>query len=257
MSDAQMSMFRVVRPFDSFEAKYQDVAGTVPVAFPGALDPLAGKPGYASNLMAGIAVPLGARVLIQIPMTVDMYTPEAKYAYQLIWRTRNATDVGAAILAGRLPSAFHLPSQEPGRAEFEATGERIFIPGASDVELFTQDEPTLGTPVDINAVSRRYVPQITVPWAQPLLPDGNEGIWQQGVYQFSSNVNCAGPTWVPILTTALGDELVIMAYKIDSGSDWDFAGDDQGFSNTYGNNAGGLPNNPNVGIIISTGNADA
>jgi hypothetical protein len=90
-------------------------------------------------------------------------------------------------------------------------------------------------------------------WKQPLTANGNPGVWQQGAYQFSSNVNCSGPTWFPLWLDVSGDELMILVYKRDTGAPWDFATTDKGFSNTYGTNASGLPLNPNIGILIATG----
>lgn len=256
LSDAQMGMFRVVRPLDNFEALYQGQAGSIPIAFPGTLDPLAGTEGYEPNLLAGIPVPLGGRLLIQIPMTIEMYTSMSIYTYQLIWRTRNQADVTRAIAAGRQPSAYHLPSEALGRKEIQAAATNLFfIPGASDVEIFEQAEPGSGAAL-LNVRPQRYSPQI-VPdsWVQPIVAVGAEGIWQQGAYQFTSNVNVSGPTWVPIWTDASGDELLILCYKQtgDIGVPWDFAGVDLAFSNTYGTNDSGLPLNPNIGIIISSG----
>ena len=251
LSDAQMGMFRVIRPIPTFESVYQGKAGNIPIAFPGTLDPDAGKPGFAANLLAGEAVPLGSRLLVQIPMTIDMYTPVAAYAYQFIWRTRNQQWFTEAAALGRRTAAYHLPSEELGRNE-RSDDKRFFIPGASDVEVFEQSEPLSGA-ATLNVRQQRYIPQITSSWVQPLTAAGNGGIWQQGAYQFSNNVECAGPSWFPLWLDATGDELMILVYKIDAVNPWDFAGDDISFSNTYGTNNGQLPINPNVGIILASG----
>ena len=89
--------------------------------------------------------------------------------------------------------------------------------------------------------------------AEALTATGADGVWQQGVYQFSSNVSCAGATFAPIWTDATGDELLILCYKLDTDEVWDFTTTDLSFSNTYGTNDGGLPLNPNIGIIVSSG----
>ena len=254
MNDAQMSMFEVLRPMENFQTVYQGADGTRPIAFPGRLDPLAGQTGYDANLLAGVPVPLGGRLLIQIPMTIEEYSVEANYEYQLIWRTRNQTAFAKAVAAGRQVAAYHLPTDAAGRKEIgtgDDSANRIFIPGASDIIIFEQAE---GPPnAQQNMKPQRYVPQIEVPWVQPLTENGDEAVWQQGVYQFTSNVSCSGATYAPIWTDASGDELLILCYKLDTGSPWDFTGDDLAFSNTYGNNNGGLPINPNIGIIVSTG----
>jgi len=251
LSDAQMGMFQVIRPFDGFEARYNGIAGTIPIAFPGTLDPDAGKEGFSGDLLRGIAVPLGGRLLLQIPTVIDAYTPVLNYAYQLIWRTRNQGDVANAIAAGRQPSAYHLPTEGHGRSEIGNTGKLFFIPGASDVEVFEQTEAVGGASL-LDVVQQRYVPKISPSWAPPFLPNGERGVWQQGAYQFTSNSECSGPTWAPLYIDSAGDELSILVYKIDN-NNWDFAVADKGFSNTYGTNNGGLPNNPNIGILLSSG----
>lgn len=255
LSDAQMSMFQVVRPPGNFEAIYQGQAGTIPIAFPGTLDPQAGQPGFAAELLAGVALPLGSRVSIQIPMTIDMYTSEPNYAYQFLWRIRNQQTLHDAILAGRPAGPYHLPSEELGRNEIQGdpAATRFFIPAASDIEIFEQAEPVGVGPATLVLRPQLYIPEMANSWVQPLTPTGAHGVWQQGAYQFSNDVNCSGPTWFPVWLDAGGDELLILVYKLDTGVPWDFTGVDQGFSNTYGTNASGLPINPNIGILISSG----
>jgi len=252
LSDAQMGMFQVIRPFSGFEAVYQGQDGTIPIAFPGTLDPDAGKPGMNASLLAGIPTPLGSRLLLQIPMTGYLgesgVVLTSGYEYQFVWRTRNQGWFSAAAAGNRQVSAYHLPSEEVGRnAEF-------FIPGTSDVEVFEQAEPVSGA-ATLNVLQQRYRPKITTGWVQPLLPNGAAAAWQQGTYKSTTSPEALGPSWVPLWLDASGDELLILAYKVTSGEPWDFANTsaDLAFSNTYGTNHGGLPNNPNIGIILSTG----
>jgi len=256
LSDAQMSMVLPLKPFQGFEDVYQGAEGTVPIAFPGTLDPEAGKEGFAAGLLAGIPVPLGGRLLIMIPMPIHaLGDPSANYAYQFVFRIRNQRDVNRKIEAGLQPSAYHLPSEQLGRRLTESMGgtKLFFIPGASDVEAFEQTEPASGA-ASVNVVQQRYVPKITAPWVQPLTPDGSSGVWQQGVYDRSDATNPSGPTFAPIFLDALGDELLILCYKVD-GATWDFnsEGADASFSDTFGNGSGALEYNPNIGILISTG----
>ncbi len=237
---------------------YQGKSGTFPIAFPGTLDPDAGKAGFSPTLLAGIPVPLGARLLVQIPMVVETYSSVPNYGYQFLWRIRNQQAFVAAITAGRQVGGFHLPSQQVGRKESQLSSSNLFfIPGASDVEVFEQTEPVGFSPAALNVRQQIYVPKLADSWVQPLTESGESAVWQQGAYQFSSNVNCSGPTWFPLWLDAGGDELLILVYKTDSGTDWDFSGVDQGFSNTYGNNDGGLPLNPNIGILLSSGTMGA
>ncbi len=253
-NDPQMSLVQPLRPIHNFEAVYQGQAGTVPIAFPGTLDPDAGKNGYAATLLAGVPVPLGSQLFVQIPMVIDTYASVPNYGYQFLWRIRNQQAFVSAITSGRQVGGFHLPSQQPGRKESSASSDNLFfIPGASDVEVFEQAEPGGFSAATLNVRQRLYVPKLADSWVQPLTADGDAAVWQQGAYQFSSNVNCAGPTWFPLWLRAGGDELTILVYKTNSGVAWDFAGADKGFSNTYGNNDNGLPLNPNIGILLSSG----
>src|SRR5262245_47611386 len=106
LSDAQMGMFQTLRPMPNFEAVYQGQSGTIPIAFPGVLAPEAGKEGFSETLLSGLPVPLGSRILLQIPVTIDQYLPVLNYEYQIIWRTRNQQAVADAIVAGRLASPY-------------------------------------------------------------------------------------------------------------------------------------------------------
>lgn len=261
MSNPQMTCFAAVRPFQGFEGIYQGQPGTVPVAFPGTLDPLAGTPKYARNLLAGIDVPLGARLLIQIPIVIDLYTCESIYTYQLMWRSRNQQRFVQGMLSGgKIPpsAGFHINGDVVGRREFGAdpSTDLYFIPGGSDVELFEQNAPVGNGAAIVVARQQNYSLVMEESWAQPLLPGGaGPAIWQQGVYQYSSAQSNGGPTFFPLWVDSCGDELTILAYKNESSDPWDFneGGTDHGFSNTFGSNANGLPNNPNIGILISMG----
>lgn len=256
MSKAQTSWVKAVRPPIGFEALYEGQPNSVPVAFPGTLDPLAGQPGYAPNLLAGIPVVLGARVFVQIPLIIDEYAPVQGYRYQFVWRVRNQASFNRAMEQGKTPSQFHLAGEGMGRREapgLSTSGELHFIPGASDIELFEQEAPSGVAAAVVVARQQVYLPTMGQSWTAPIVPGVGSGSWQQGVYQYTSNVNCSGATFFPIWLDACGDELLILAYKPVGEDTWDFAGDDKGFSNTYGSNAGGLPNNPNIGILISTG----
>ncbi len=252
----QLSMMSVIRPPDGFESVYQGLASSVPIAFPGTLDPLAGEPGYSPDLLAGIRVSLGARVFVQIPMIVDEYLSVPGYTYKFMWRTRNQSGFNQAQLNGKPASEFHLRGDELGRRNFEPGGQSqdlFFLPGASDIELFEQAEPVGDGAASLTMRQQIYLPVMGASWSAPRTPAGNNGIWQQGVYQYTSNVNCSGPTFFPLWLDACGDEMLILVSKPADGGPWDFGGSDRGFSNTYGNNNGALPNTPNVGILISTG----
>lgn len=252
-SDAQIGMFKVIRPFEGFESVYQGKPGTTPIAFPGTLDVGAGKDGINANLLSGIPTPLGSRVLLQIPMTgyddEGGVVLQANYEYQLMWRTRNQGAFKQAALAGRQTAAYHIPSQEPGRES------AVFIPAAGDVEIFEQSEPSLGSSAILKVYQQRYRPQVTSAWVQPLLKTGVVASWQQGVYPAQASEQAAGPSWLPIWLDACGDELLILAYKINTEQSWDFSTNtaDFSFTSTYGTGNGSFQNKPNIGILVATG----
>ena len=71
--DAQFGIAKILRPYAGFEADYQgnQVSNAIALTERGiALDPLAGKPGYAPNLLRGLPVSLGARIVLWIPNVV-------------------------------------------------------------------------------------------------------------------------------------------------------------------------------------------
>lgn len=92
-NDSQFSIVKVLKPFPDFETVYQGKTHTTPVAFPGTLDPQAGQEGYASTLLAGIPVPLGAQLQIWVPAC---FTPDGStqvlYRYEFVFRLRSLRD---------------------------------------------------------------------------------------------------------------------------------------------------------------------
>lgn len=270
MVDAQWTMAATLKPFPNFERVYQGEDGTRPIAFPGTLDVFAaaGLPGYDPNLIAGFTVPLGSRITIWIPQTIDGYTVNALYQYQILWRLRTVKDYRAGqgegqVSAAQSFSSYHLPTSLLGQPERltppATTNERFFLPGATNTVAFEQTEPTGGLPGVTNLRGEVLRPVIDPVWVQPLTPQGNDAVWQQGTYLGSSHPNTGGPSWLQYVMDAMGDEMLILAYKIPPAlgapPPWDFTVADPGdlaFSNTYGNNNGQNPASP-TGILVLTG----
>lgn len=272
LSDGQWTMHRYLRPMPNFEQIYQGKPGNTPIAFPGVLDLFAQKNvvGYDPNLIAGITVPLGARITIWIPQTLQQAgdtdpVVNALYQYQILWRNRTARDfrVGQAEGIGNAIqsySNYHLPTSGFGQPESQSSPrdpalQRYFLPGGIRTVAFEQAEPTDGTPGVIHLRGEYLQPVADPIWVQPLTPSGNPAVWQQGSYRESSSTAAGGPAYLTFTTDAEGDEMCILASKIAPGPVWDFttaAPGDNAFSNTYGTNNG--TNAPSqYGILVTTG----
>lgn len=272
LSDGQWTMFRALRPFPNFERVYQGKSGTRPIAFPGTLDLFSEEKvqGYDPNLIGGITVPLGARVTIWIPQTLAQPgdsdpVVNALYQYQILWRNRTtkdfrvgqATGIGSAIQSY---SSYHLPTSGLGQPQNNSSSpspalQRYYLPGAMRTVAFEQTEPVGTVPGVIHLRGELLQPVGDPVWVPPLTPGGNDALWQQGAYLESASANAGGPAYFTFTTDAEGDEMTILASKIDPSTPWDFtaaAPGDGAFSNTYGTNNGA--NNPaQYGILVTTG----
>jgi hypothetical protein len=276
LADAQFTLARVLRPFDAFENIYQGQETGIPIAFPGVLDADAGTPGFSPYLLAGLEVPLGAKVQIWFPVVsyggeLTLNPPTiVPYTYQLHWRMRNVAD----FRSRRKP--YHLGKQTGGAADPTGTPsgqsvERLLLPSCLETVLYQQPEPS-----DAPAVANLRGTTITVPgdgilsavtgYGRPLLPVGVPpppgggqafGQYEQGVADPGFMDQATLSIFRAYFTIAKGDELSITVNPIAArvGGTWDFAAEDQGFSNLYGTNVAGPPHPafPDMGIYVWTG----
>lgn len=278
MVDAQMTITRVLKPPLDFERNYQGQPASVPIAFPGTRDPRAGTPGFSPDLMQGIPVPQGARVLLWLPICVspvppgNALAPFQFYSYRLIWRFQGlASYRNPAAKQRRAP--YHFPRQSPGAPDTSlgAPGvPRVTIPASWHVVAYEQTEPAVGageSKLRIEVITPTL--DLITEFVQPLLPDGAAGVIQQGVLDPSPTVSGASanvPIFCPFWTDAEGDELIILANRFDwqdSGAPaWDFTDPnaDLAFSNIYGRGAWSDPPDSgshepfrDVGIYMQTG----
>ena len=276
LADAQFTLERVLRPFDNFENVYQGQEAGVPIAFPGVVDADAGTPGFSPYLLAGLEVPLGAKVQIWFPVvsygglgTVE--PPEIfPYTYGIHWRMRNVADFR------RRRKPYHISKQTGGAPDPTGTPvgyspQRLLLPSALESILYQQPEPS-GAP----AVSNLRATTINVPGdgiltsatgaGRPFLPPGTPpppgggppfGQFEQGVADPNLSDQATLSMFRTYFTIAKGDELIITASRTDQMilGTWDFSGIDQGFSNLYGTNVGGPPHRafPDMGIYVWTG----
>lgn len=273
LADAQWTMVRPLKPFPGFERVYQGKDGSLPIAFPGVLDVFAERnvAGYDPSLIAGITVPLGSRVTIWIPQTItdgvdNEVPPEVNplYQYQLLWRMRTPRDFRAGQGMGQVStvqqySSYHVPSSGYGQPQvvtLDNSQPRYFLPGALRTVAYEQNEPSDGASGVTHLRGENLQPLQDPIWTPPLTPSGVPAVWQQGTYTDSAAANTGGPAYLTFTTDVEGDELCILASKIDPSTPWDFttvSPGDQSFSNTYGDNNGRNNVSPTSAILVTTG----
>lgn len=291
LADAQFTVASVLRPFDGFEAVYQGKAITIPIVFPGTLDDDAGKPGFSPYLLAGLPVPLGAKMQLWFPAVAGLADgqPVYDYRYVLTWRLRNVGD----FQRRRLP--YHLKKESNGAPDTWLAGsasspDNLFVlPAATETVLYQQPEapPSTGivtspgfgfgnlrseavdVPSDLleTAVTAglpllppNSAPNFANAFPQPPTASGQTplGAFQQGVIDPAVSNLAPYPLFRPYFTVAKGDELIISCYRNNSPNSaiaWDFAATDQQFSNLYGTNAYGVSHKPfpDLGIYVFAG----
>jgi hypothetical protein len=264
MVDAQLGIAHVFKPADGFEQIYQGVSTSIPIAIPTKIDPRAGTPGFDPNLMEGIAVPQGARVLLTIPMCFvsdpQDLSPFRFYSYDLIWRFNNLGDFRAPP-AGERRKPYHIAKQSPGAPDTTLGPPglpRVTIVSAWNVVAYEQPEPMTGEGSS-NLRIERITPRIDeiTSLLQPLLPNGQSGVVQQGVFDPATS-GAQMPCFVQFWTDAGADELIVLARRTNltsPSSTWDFTDPaaDLAFSNVYGTGNGAHAILPGVGIYVQTG----
>lgn len=287
LPDAQFTMAQVLRPFTGFEAVYQGRPLNVPIVFPGTLDPDAGKAGFSPYLLAGLPVPLGAKVMLWFPaVTATIGTPpesvSVDYAYVLHWRLRNTGDITRHVQPA------HFPKETPGQPDTwlaPVPPARFIIPSSTETVVFEQTESSLLPGVGNLRPQAIAVPEdsatSSASFGLPLLPPGSPpfansypvassntvplGLFSQGVLNPNPNVSDASDLagfslFRPYFTVAKGDELLIACVRrqplpAPPNDIWDFQTFDERFSNLYGTNVAGPthPIFPDIGVYVFTG----
>ncbi len=244
--DAQFSVAKVFRPFSGFETVYEGLPCTTPIAFPGTLDPSAGKSGYDPNLLAGIPVPLGAKLTLWIPNIVYGPASMVPYTYQILWRLRNLQDFRDPARR----AAYHYPKQSLGQS-----GQYV-IPAGIKTILFesAQQQLTQGSRFyNDTTTSTEGLVVGSQGVAQAKTPSGAAAAYQQGLGVGSVGANTEA-TYNVVQLDAEGDEMIILASRSDAfGATWSFQGIniDAGFSQFYG--AGSGSEFPDIGIYVFSG----
>lgn len=266
MADAQLTIAKPYKPFEGFESKYQGLAGNVPIAIPCVADQRAGSAGFDPNLMAGIPVPQGARVLLWIPMCFisdpQSLDPFRFYSYTIVWRFNNLGDYRAPPAKNRIGGArrkpYHLARQSPGASDTTLGPPlpRVTLPASWHIVAYEQSEPALG-PGESHLRIEKITPDIDslTSLIQPILPNGRPGVIQQGVFDPATSGGAEMPVFLPFWTDAEGDELFMLVTRQDTTDAWDFTdpAKDLAFSNVYGTGDGAHPIFRDVGIYVQTG----
>jgi hypothetical protein len=236
----------VLKPPSNFESVYEGQSRTTPIPFVAAdtngnfsaLDPLAGDPNVASNLLRFVPVPIGSSALILIPKAFYGTNADKGYLYDFRWRLRSNADADATKTAGGLGIPYSM----------------IGLPGAPSTP-----SPTARRTLPV-FTSEQVTPAATGNESLPLISVGNPATLSQGVYDPTTLNNSAaealGVTYYPpYLRSIVGNELSIEA-SFESGN-WAFGNTDPtngdaGFSNVYGTNIAGPthPAYPGVGILL-------
>lgn len=277
-TQGQFSTVRVLRPFNTFVTSYQGLeAQQNPIAFPGNLDPMAGKPGYDPFLLAGLSVPMGSRVTVWLPRLGPIAyngVTAPFYNYQFVWRLRSLES--SVQDPGRLLSQ-HFGVDRPGRNQDPGAspsftgdpGPRVLIPTA--FESVQVVDSVLQDPRLVDVSSAVYQVQPPSNYSAPLAPNypgslplalkaGAAGMVGQGFFgngngaPLPTNGNAGfsgGPQYQIVDTTAKGDELLILLSRPPAGSplpnpNWEFNSIDVGLASLLGTES-------SIGIYVLTG----
>jgi len=238
-ADAQFGGIKVLLPFVDFEDVYQAVGGDHMIGFPGGLDDLVASTGYHPRLHKAVAVPMGSRVSIGIPICEEDDADVALYRYFIVWRDRNLTDFRNPP-ARTQRKTYHYAKQGLGAVDGSLAGNPQLFPRDARLNSigYSQSEDTgvagVGT---VHIYPEALIPH-TLFRIQALTPAGAAAAIQQGIYDPDFVPDAHEPMRYSYQCDAGGDEMIIFAQKIpdDQGvfAAWDFDGVDAAFSNIYG-----------------------
>ena len=234
LNDAQFTTTRLLRPAGDWVNLNQGQPCQTMIMFTEdeqilAPEARAGDEGYSVQLVQGEPVPLGSTVLLWLP-TISYLAGDSGLSlrWAFFWRLRNLFD----FRQKRTP--WHIPRQGVG------SDDNVAIPAALQTVTYIQAEPAAaGT----RAVQSKWAEDITIPfdaWTAPaqarapIIEAGVAGWMEQGINRFESNTS-----YMPYLMQALGDELLIGAYRNTddpANVDWDFAGTDTAINFFFNDN---------------------
>lgn len=231
------------------------------------LDDLAaqGQPGYDPKLVKGLAMPIGARVMVWIPkILVNTDISNIRYRYTFQWRMRNVFDYRQS------DTPYHYPKQGTGAPDTSGVGSlpRVVIPVCNQTIIYNTPAPgTFSDP----AVENGFIEDITVGGIYPgvgiglpINPDGSTGVLQQGILDPGTAIGAGGVAAAAFYEmhemTAFGDELLVGVWRVDpepagpsAAPTWNFGGTDALLRDFLGNGDQGIV--PDVGIYVLAGSA--
>lgn len=234
---------RILRPYAGFEDNYQGIGVNRPIVLSErgrALDERAGTAGYDDELVPGLSVAMGQRVVFDLPQFLfdpNARIPPKEYIYVFIWRWRNLAGWRLARVA------YHFPRTEPGAPDALAN-PNFLVPAAMNSVVYQQAES--GGPQIQNLATREDIRVGSASIQLPINQSGNNGIYQQGV-----QTGWSSPIYAKHEMAAVGDEVVVLVYREATGdANWDFAGVDQNFAGVFGSDA---PDG--LGVYVTFGSA--
>lgn len=271
---AQMSNAVVLKPPVGFENVYQGRSvAQFPIAIPGTLDFRAGAQGYDPNLIGGIPIPLGSRLLLWLPQfIVNEGVEEIPYRFRILWRLRVVADAADAAERSRSSSDPRVPRGLQGHLAGPSVGaqtdggvsgtpgqNRIIVPACVNSVGYEQTEPASETGI---ATLNLYHEEVLVggqsfdPTGPPILNAGGTfGVVSQGIYP-DTNADLIGPSFLPFQTDAFGDEYMLLVHRAAGGEpNWDFAAGGQDFqiSQLFGTAGGSREVIPALGVYALQG----
>lgn len=180
-----------------------------------------GITGYDPNLIPGVPVQMGSRVVLWLPSIQANQLNGEPYSYALIWRMRNVFDHRVAENA-RPP--FHLPKQGLGVEDTTGAnpGARVVIPASTQSVVYNEAEPSLVCTPAQQTIRTEFVKACTTAVRLPLMPDGATGAVQQGILPSTISAYTT-PRFLVHEVQAVGDELIVaLTRNIGSNPTWDF-----------------------------------
>jgi len=270
---AQMSNVAVLKPPVGFENIYQGRSvSQFPIAIPGTPDFRAGDAGYDPNLIGGVPIPLGSRLLLWLPQFIaNEGVVEIPYRFRILWRLRAVADQAAAAERARSSADPRIPRGLQGHIAGPSAGvptdggvsgtpnqPRIIIPACVNSVGYEQTEPASDVGIATLNLHHEEVlvgGQSFEPTGPPIVNAGGVfGVVSQGVYP-DTNADLIGPTFLPFQTDAFGDEYIILIHRDDEVTDWDFSegGQDFQLSQLLGTAGGTREVIPGLGVFALQG----
>lgn len=212
--DPQLCPVKLLRPFEGFNTVYTGAASTRPIMFsevmPSAVvrwgTPLDQETATVNSprLLAGVKVPLLARVLLWLPkFTWNSGADGYRWVIQWRWRSMFAFK--------RKPgTGWHFPLDAVGAGNLDV------IPACDESIPYIQTEPAGALDRSVTNLRTEDIHGGASDLGAPFTPDGGSGIVQQGI---ASNEL---PLWQWHETASKGDEVLIGLYRPASGGVWNF-----------------------------------